>query len=69
MGAIEKPLAGIIGEIHAYHDDLRKIRQDIHAHPETAFEEQRTSELVANKLAGWGYTVHRGLGRPVWSAC
>ena len=54
MGAIEKPLAGIIGDIHAFHDELRQIRQDIHAHPETAFDEQRTSEIVATKLKEWG---------------
>ena len=63
MGAIEKPLTGIIGDIHAYHDDLRQIRQDIHAHPETAFDEHRTSEIVATKLAEWGYEVHRGLAK------
>ena len=51
MGAIEKPLFGVIGDVHAFHDDLRRIRQDIHAHPETAFEEKRTSDLVASKLA------------------
>jgi len=37
------------------------IRQNIHAHPELAFEERRTSDLVAERLAAWGYTVHRGL--------
>ena len=63
MGAIEKPLAGIIGDIHAYHDDLRRIRQDIHAHPETAFDEHRTSDVVAAKLTEWGYEVHRGIAK------
>lgn len=38
------------------------IRRDIHAHPELAFEERRTSDIVAERLATWGYQVHRGLG-------
>ncbi|MBP8294486.1 MAG: amidohydrolase [Burkholderiales bacterium] len=63
MGAIEKPLFGIIGDIHSFHDELKSIRHDIHAHPETAFEEQRTSDVVAAKLSAWGYEVHRGLAK------
>lgn len=43
--------------------DLRAIRQDIHAHPELGFEEQRTSALVARCLQEWGYEVHTGVGR------
>lgn len=37
-------------------------RQDIHAHPETAFEEHRTADVVANALTNMGLDVHRGLG-------
>ncbi|WP_235033821.1 M20 aminoacylase family protein [Pantoea sp. 18069] len=36
--------------------------QHIHAHPELAFEEFATGDLVAARLAEWGYAVHRGLG-------
>ena len=32
-------------------DELTAIRRDIHAHPELGFEEERTAELVAAKLA------------------
>ncbi|KTC40276.1 MAG: M20 aminoacylase family protein [Pseudomonas sp.] len=42
--------------------DLRAIRQDIHAHPELGFQENRTAALVANCLEDWGFEVHRGIG-------
>ena len=43
--------------------DLTALRRDIHRHPEMAFEEQRTSQIVAEKLQAWGIEVHRGLAR------
>ncbi len=42
---------------------IAAIRRDIHAHPELCFEEQRTSDLIARTLEGWGIPTHRGLGR------
>ena len=42
---------------------LQSLRRDIHAHPELGFEEQRTADLIARTLTGWGIPVHRGLGR------
>ncbi len=41
---------------------IAAIRRDIHAHPELCFEEQRTADVVAQKLAEWGIPVHRGMG-------
>src|SRR5579871_48957 len=41
--------------------ELTKIRRDIHRHPETAFEETRTAQIVADKLTSWGIEIHRGL--------
>src|SRR6185437_1484386 len=43
------------------HADLAAWRHDIHAHPETAFEEKRTADFVASRLEDFGIEVHRGL--------
>ena len=43
--------------------EISAIRRDIHAHPELAYEENRTSDVVAAKLAEWGLEVTRGLGK------
>lgn len=42
--------------------DLQDWRHDFHRHPETAFEEHRTSARVAEFLRAWGLEVHEGLG-------
>jgi hippurate hydrolase len=42
---------------------LAAVRRDIHAHPELCFEEQRTSDLIARTLEGWGIPTHCGLGK------
>ena len=44
-------------------DEFTRIRRDLHKHPETAFEETRTSDLVAKELESYGLEVHRGLAR------
>jgi hippurate hydrolase len=49
--------------LRLYQAELVHIRRDIHAHPELGFEEKRTSQLVADKLAAWGVEVHRGLAK------
>lgn len=50
-------------EIERAHGELAAIRRDIHANPETAFEETRTAALVAERLKSWGIEVHTGLGK------
>ncbi|MBP6346644.1 MAG: amidohydrolase [Neisseriaceae bacterium] len=52
----------IVPEIWASTPEMTAIRQQIHQHPELGYEEFLTSDLVAEKLTQWGYTVHRGLG-------
>ncbi len=40
---------------------LIALRHDLHAHPELAFEEHRSSDVVAEFLRSLGLEVHRGL--------
>lgn len=42
-------------------DAFIEIRRDLHRHPELAFEEHRTSDIVAEKLRAYGLEVSRGL--------
>jgi len=47
------------------HESLASIkawRRDIHQYPELGFNEQRTAELVAAKLKGWGIETHCQIG-------
>ena len=52
--AIYQQIAALRGEMTAW-------RRDLHAHPETAFEEHRTAQFVADKLQSFGIEVVRGL--------
>ena len=51
-----------MNEIDRFEDDLRTWRRDLHAHPELAFEEERTAARVAELLESFGYEVHTGIG-------
>jgi hippurate hydrolase len=48
--------------IRASTNEMVELRRQIHANPELGYEEFQTGDLVAERLARWGYTVHRGLG-------
>ncbi|MBB6562225.1 hippurate hydrolase [Acidovorax soli] len=52
----------VLPGIRAIEAEMVALRRHIHAHPELAFEEFATADLVAARLAEWGYAVHRGLG-------
>ena len=53
----------VINRIASFHKDMTAWRHDIHSHPETAFEEVRTADIVADKLKQFGLEVHRGLAK------
>jgi amidohydrolase len=50
-----------IPEIAAESEELTGWRRDLHAHPELGFEEKRTSDFVAERLASFGCEVFRGI--------
>ena len=51
----------ILPAIQKMATEMVDVRHQIHAHPELAFEEHATSDMVAARLQEWGYEVHRGL--------
>jgi hippurate hydrolase len=53
-----------INRIADFHDEMTAWRRDLHAHPELALEETRTSRVVADKLRAFGCDeVVTGLAR------
>jgi hippurate hydrolase len=53
----------LIDRLKRIQPEMVAWRRDIHAHPETAFEETRTAQLVAEKLASFGIEVYPGLAK------
>jgi hippurate hydrolase len=47
--------------IAAYLDEIVALRHDLHQYPELAFQERRTSKLIASHLSSWGYEVTTGI--------
>ncbi|MBQ0931221.1 M20 aminoacylase family protein [Ideonella alba] len=52
----------LIDDLRPHHDEITRIRRDLHAHPELCFHEVRTAEVVAQRLTEWGIPIERGLG-------
>ena len=50
-----------IKELEDLQEDMQTWRRDIHAHPEIAFEEHRTAQIVAEKLESFGIEVEIGI--------
>ncbi|GGE29580.1 amidohydrolase [Agaricicola taiwanensis] len=54
----------VLNRIAALSEEIAVWRRDLHAHPELAYEEHRTSAFVADKLASFGIDeVVTGIGR------
>src|SRR4029453_4565959 len=54
----------IINRIGDLQDEMTAWRRDLHANPELAFQERRTSAFVADKLHSFGLDeVHTGMAK------
>ena len=53
----------VINRIADFQAEMAGWRHDLHSHPEIAFEEHRTAEIVAGLLKSFGVTVERGIAR------
>lgn len=51
----------VIENLNVQKAEMTEWRRDIHAHPEIAFEEHRTAQIVAEKLASFGIEVETGI--------
>jgi amidohydrolase len=50
-------------EVARRKDTLLELRRDFHQHPELAFAETRTAQIVSDRLEKLGLTVRRGIGK------
>jgi len=56
-GRITAPQGGVRERIAESIAEFVALRQELHHHPELAFQERRTSARIAALLEGWGYEV------------
>ena len=53
---------GFLAKAQALTDDLIALRRDFHGHPDTEFEVQRTTEIVARTLGAERRTLSAIMG-------
>jgi amidohydrolase len=53
----------VLNKIKAFEETMVAWRHDFHMYPEIGFEEHRTSDMIARTLDGFGFEVHRNVGK------
>jgi len=62
-GKREEWAGGILAQAEALKADLIKVRRDLHRHPELAYQEERTAQIVARRLTELGISVRTGVAK------
>ncbi|HEY4721613.1 MAG TPA: amidohydrolase, partial [Anaerolineae bacterium] len=60
---LKSEIENLKSEAYALKDQLIQWRRDFHRHPELAYQEVRTSGIVAKHLADLGMEVQAGIGQ------
>ncbi|HUE15014.1 MAG TPA: M20 aminoacylase family protein [Planctomycetaceae bacterium] len=53
----------LVSRLQEWHEQLVSWRRELHAHPQTAFEETYASEFIGAKLRDFGIGVHTGMAK------
>lgn len=53
----------IINRVADFHEEMSVWRRTLHTHPEIGYEEEWTSDFIAEKLKSFGLEIHRGLAK------
>jgi len=56
-------MSTLLHRAESFQDELVALRRDLHRHPELAFQELRTAEVAAARVAALGFEVSREVGR------
>ncbi len=51
----------VIQALNGWQEEFTRLRRDLHAHPEIAFQEHRTAGIVQDVLRSYGIEVHHGI--------
>ena len=62
MNELSAPPSPLLARMRELAPEMRAIRQDIHRHPELAYQEKRTAAIVAERLRAWGIEAHEAIG-------
>ncbi len=62
MAASQTVVGTLLAALPRVRDGQEQFYRDLHRHPELSHQEVDTARKVADRLRGWGYETHDGVG-------